>query len=92
MLNQDRFRQRVDDPTELPSLEIVIHAIHITVAKYLDEGDTMSAEWPVDRIRRWVTMTAMENLSIESLQALIIIAFLDVSAVPVFMPTTLTHQ
>lgn len=83
MLNQDRFRQRVSDPMQLPSLEIIVHAIHITVARYLDDGDTMDAEWSADRIRRWVTMTAMENLSLESLQALIIIAFYEVSPLEV---------
>lgn len=68
---------------QLPSLEIIVHAIHITVARYLDDGDTMDAEWSADRIRRWVTMTAMENLSLESLQALIIIAFYEVSPLEV---------
>lgn len=79
MLNQDRFRQKVNDPDELSRLEIIIHAIHVAVAKYLDDTDTMVPAWPADRIRRWVTMTAMDTLSIESLQALIIIAFHEVS-------------
>jgi hypothetical protein len=78
MLHQDRFRLRVDDPNERPLLQIVLHAMHITVAPYLDQGDTMDAEWPADRVRRWVTMTALESISMESLQALIIIAFHEV--------------
>lgn len=79
MLNQDRFRQGLDEPCEMEDLEIVIHAIQLAVARYLPEQDAARQSWPPERVRKWVLMTAMDEISMESAQALIIVAFNDVS-------------
>lgn len=79
MLNQDRFRQRVQDPGELPKLEVILQSIAITVSKYLPEEVQFEDAWPVERTRTWIVMAAMDSNTIEGLQALIILAFNDVS-------------
>lgn len=78
MLNQDRFRQRVADPKELPKLKVILQAIVITVSRYLPEEPGLEAVWPVEKIREWTIMRSMESNTLEGLQALIIIAFNDV--------------
>lgn len=96
MLNQDRFRSRSQFPDELQKLEIILHAMSIAVCRYVipNEGDERNSGphsvsytgWSPASLRRWVVSTAMDNLSIEGLQALIIIAFDDVGNS--ILPTT----
>lgn len=80
MLNQDRFRQQVDDPRELPNLEVILHSIAITVSKYLPGEDHSNYGWSAEDTRTWVVMTAMQTQTLQSLQALIILVFNDVSS------------
>jgi hypothetical protein len=78
MLNQDRFRQRVADPKELAKIKVIIHAIIITISRYIPEELGLDAVWPVEKIREWTIMRSMESNTLEGLQALIMIAFNDV--------------
>jgi hypothetical protein len=79
MLNQDRFRQRVEDPIELPKLNVILQAIIIVVSRHLPEELEAEVAWPVEKVRQWTIMRSMESNTLEGLQALIIIAFNDVS-------------
>lgn len=89
MLNQDRFRQRVEDPEELLKLEVVLHSIVITVLRYLPDLEEFEDAWPAERTRGWIVMTSMESNTIEGLQALIILAFNDVNISTLYLATWL---
>lgn len=91
MLNQDRFRNRLRYPAEMQRLDVILHAMYVSVHRYLPENaeeglpNVSYPAWPISSLRRWVVTTAMDNLSIQGLQALIIIAFDDVRCNP-FLP------
>jgi hypothetical protein len=73
----------MQDPMQRPKLEVVLRAMEISASKFPNEGiapDAISPTWSDDFTRRWVVSTAMDCLSVENLQALIIIAFNDVSS------------
>lgn len=85
MLNQDRFRSRLQSPPhEIQKLDIILHAMFVATCRYLlsDQQDAEASVayrgWSLLSLRRWVVSMAMDNLSIQGLQALIIIAFDDV--------------
>lgn len=82
MLNQDRFRQRVQDPSELPKLKVILQALVMIASRYLPQELGLNEIWPVEKIREWVILRSMESNTLEGLQALIIIAFNDVSRRP----------
>lgn len=85
MLNQDRFRNRLRHPAEIQRIDVILHAMYVSVHRYLpgSMGESVPSieypGWSITSLRRWVVTTAMDNLSIHGLQALIIIAFDDVS-------------
>ncbi|UZP36671.1 hypothetical protein NXS19_004487 [Fusarium pseudograminearum] len=78
MLNQDRFRQRVEDPIESPKLMVILQAIVIVASRYLPDQLGLKAIWSVEKIREWTILRSMESNTLEGLQALIIIAFNDI--------------
>ncbi|KAF5702230.1 x-pro dipeptidyl-peptidase [Fusarium mundagurra] len=80
MLNQDRFRQRVEDPSELPRLKVILQAIVMIVSRYLPDELGLKEIWPVEKIRKWTILRSMESNTLEGLQALIIIAFDDIGS------------
>lgn len=79
MLNQDRFRQRIEDPSELPKLKVILQALVMIASRYLPHELGLSEIWGVEKTREWVILRSMESNTLEGLQALIIIAFDDVS-------------
>lgn len=76
MIHQGRFRQRMDEEIERPKLNVILHAMVIAASKFVPNA-AISADL-VARTRKWIVWTAMDNLALESLQALIILAFTDV--------------
>lgn len=76
MIHQKRFLQRLADETERPALTIILHAMTIAASKFVP-GAKMDSSHTL-RIRKWVVYTAMGGLSLENLQALIILAFNDI--------------
>ena len=84
MIHEGRFRQRLGNPGTIRQLESILLAMGIAAEKYLDEdnGDHSAEVVTEDqeRLRKWVVASAMETMSLESLQALVIIAWTDVSA------------
>lgn len=83
MINQDRFRERLRDAREYTKLTIVIHAIWVAASRFLPSSEqanpALSPRWTLNSVRRWVVANAMEHMSLEGMQALIMIAFDDVS-------------
>lgn len=76
MVHQARFLQRFSDDQERKQLHIVLHAITIAASKFLLDAQAFNRS--TEGIRKWVVATAMDCLSLESLQALIILAFNDI--------------
>lgn len=79
MIHQARFRQRLNHSDERENLVVVLHSMIIAASKFVPDASLLAES--IVRTRRWVVSTAMDILSLESLQALIILAFTDVSAV-----------
>lgn len=85
MIHETRFRRRMHDPDQRSSLVVVLHAMVVAAIRYgySDDGITSQAEAEskAKTSRSIVVLTAMDDLSVENLQALIIIAFDDVSQI-----------
>lgn len=83
ILHETRFRARIRDPEQLPSLLVIIHAMVVSAIRFAHpEAHGLSpvdVEAMVRRSRSIVLLTGMDSLSVENLQALIMIAFTDVS-------------
>lgn len=77
MVHQARLRRRLADPAELPKLNVLLQAMILAASRFVDDQDVVHAL--PGRSRAWVVSTAMDHMSVESLQAIIIVAFNDVS-------------
>lgn len=79
ILHETRFRAKFKDPVERQKLSILLHALLSASIKYVDFEDFGMSVHDVTRqihaSRRTVMSHAMESLSIENTQALVIIAF-----------------
>lgn len=82
ILHETRFRARIHDQEQRNRLVIVIHAIVVAAIRFAHpETHGLSAtdvELQTRKSRSIVVLNAMDSLSVENLQALIIIAFDDV--------------
>jgi hypothetical protein len=74
MIHQQRFFQRLAIETEHEQLLIVLHAMALVASKFVP-GASMHVN---PHTRNWVICTAMDRLSMENLQALVILAFNDI--------------
>ncbi|CAN9407444.1 unnamed protein product [Alternaria sp. RS040] len=74
MIHQARFLQRFSIEQQRRKLSVVIQAMILAASKFVSG----SQGGHVEQARRWVVCTAMETLSLESLQALTILAFDDI--------------
>lgn len=85
IIHETRFRRRMLDPDQRSSLVVILHAMVVAAIRFKYSDDTSStnsqaeAEAKAKTSRSIVVLTAMDDLSVENLQALIIIAFDDVS-------------
>jgi hypothetical protein len=76
MIHQARFRSRLADPRERPKLDVVLRAIVLAASRFVSDQHAVVPR--PDRLRSWVVSTAMDCMSVESLQAMIILSFNDV--------------
>jgi hypothetical protein len=82
VLHEPTFRRRLRQPDERRKVDIILHGILVAAARYMTH---QGQPWPVEymertseRSRDHALLSGMSGLSVENLQALIIIAFTDV--------------
>ncbi|PGH17460.1 hypothetical protein AJ79_01060 [Helicocarpus griseus UAMH5409] len=79
MLHQSRFRQRLSDANKKSNLAVILHAMTAAALPHISDNIQEMVPSGIDaairKSRHAVILTAMDNLSVENLQALIIIAF-----------------
>jgi hypothetical protein len=82
-LHPFRFRRDIEDPHRRPKLEIILHAIAYASMHRLDleslNIQQSEMERQVELSRSTVILNALDSLTIENVQALIIVAFTAVS-------------
>ncbi|EEY22855.1 conserved hypothetical protein [Verticillium alfalfae VaMs.102] len=82
MIHETQFRARIHDPGQLPGLVVVLHAMVVAALRFVDSAGMglpqAELKTRATRSRNIVMLTAMDHLSVENLQALIIVAFNDV--------------
>ncbi|KFZ24625.1 hypothetical protein V502_00894 [Pseudogymnoascus sp. VKM F-4520 (FW-2644)] len=84
IFHEKRFRQRLKDPDNKYRLEVVLHAMLVAMLKHVDRReitiDLGDIESICERSRKIVILTAMDELHVENLQALVIICFEDIGS------------
>ncbi|CAK7207665.1 hypothetical protein SEUCBS139899_010476 [Sporothrix eucalyptigena] len=87
VLHETQFRRRMHDAEQRPRLTFVLHAMIVAAARYVQAEDLPDGSGGLDallllaqRSRGHVLLVAMDRLSVESLQALIILAFHDIGS------------
>lgn len=89
-LHPFRFGKSIEDPEIRPKLEIILHAIVSTSLYRVDHGEMGIDQADIDRqvkVSRDIgVLNGLDNLMIENVQALIIIASAAVSAQPMSGP------
>jgi hypothetical protein len=83
MIQEKRFRRRLTNAAERPRLLVILHAMVVASWRYTDnecrDSYLISLE-DVEYARNWIVSSAISSFCVESLQALTIIAFDDVSS------------
>lgn len=81
MINMRDFRTRAQSNRD--QVKVVLQAMAVATLRYLEpDGEPLSPEFVKNetcKLRRTVLLDALDGLTVENLQALIIIAFTDVS-------------
>lgn len=83
ILHEPLFRSRLRDQTERPKLLVVLHAILVCAVRYV-ANERPASQWlqsqpdALQKSRDFVVLAGMENLTVESIQALIIVAFVHI--------------
>ncbi|OBT98730.2 hypothetical protein VE01_03288 [Pseudogymnoascus verrucosus] len=84
VFHEKRFRRRLKDPNNKYRLEVVLHAMLVAMLKHVDRRqitvDLGDIESICERSRKIVILTAMDELHVENLQALVIICFEDIGS------------
>ncbi|KAF2445464.1 hypothetical protein P171DRAFT_512712 [Karstenula rhodostoma CBS 690.94] len=75
MIHEGRFRRRLEHENERAMLGVVIQAMVVAASKFVPNASIPAGL--MARIRSRVVTTAMDNLCLESLQALIVVAYTD---------------
>lgn len=82
MLHENSFRQKLTEQVYDEHLEVVLHAMVVTAMRLVIRPDTTADLRRISKLtkrsRDWVLLYAFGSLSVENLQALLIIAFDDV--------------
>ncbi|MBE3048162.1 fungal specific transcription factor domain-containing protein, partial [Candidatus Bathyarchaeota archaeon] len=77
VVHETRFRRRLDDDEQRPELVVLLHAMVVAAARFVDcealRLTVREVEAWMSRSRSIVRLSAMEGMSVENLQALIII-------------------
>lgn len=98
MLHEARLRRRLNIDDERQKLGVVIRSMLLVAAKYIQDEDIAKAltvpEHQEKMARDEIVATAMRQLSVENLQALIIVAFNDVGfpVQPTFTTNTIRSE
>lgn len=83
LIHRSRFKDQIKLAEGRRRLSVVIDAILIATLRFVDRHKHSLSEEDILRLttekRKSVLIAAMDNLSIENLQALVILAFTDVS-------------
>lgn len=83
ILHETQFRRRIQDHESFSHILVILHAMVIAALRFVDDPQGQLGAHEIEqqaaRSRRFVILTALDNLSVESLQALIIVASTDVS-------------
>ncbi|PIG88103.1 hypothetical protein AARAC_001579 [Aspergillus arachidicola] len=83
ILHEPLFRSRLRDPAERPKLIPLLHAMMVCSLRYV-ANERLAAEWStshpgaLQKSRDFVVLSSIDNLSVESAQSLIIIAFVHI--------------
>lgn len=84
IIHETQFRRRVQEQDQLPQLVVVLHAMVVAALRFVNNTERKLAPEEIERwtarSRRFVVLISMGGLSVENLQALIIVAFDDVSS------------
>lgn len=84
IIHEMLFRSRLRDPNERPKLVVVLHAMMVCALRYV-ANERLATEWletypgALQRSREFVVLTGMDGLSVENMQALIIVTFVHIS-------------
>ncbi|RDW68680.1 hypothetical protein BP5796_09337 [Coleophoma crateriformis] len=82
MLHELIFRQQVLEQVYRPNLEVILHAMVVAAARFIKRRDIPQSfnyiSQLIEKSRDWVMLHALNSLSVENLQALLIIAFDDI--------------
>lgn len=80
IIHETQFRRRVHDEEQLPQLVVILHAMVVAALRFVDSKMTpREVEGAMARSRSMVVLASLDSLSVENCQALIIVAFNDVS-------------
>ncbi|KAJ5125795.1 hypothetical protein N7448_005109 [Penicillium atrosanguineum] len=77
------FRSRLRDPNERPKLVVVLHAMMVCALRYV-ANERLATDWletypdASQRSRELVILSGMDGLSVENLQALVIVTFVHI--------------
>lgn len=83
IIHEMLFRSRLRDPNERPKLVVVLHAMMVCALRYV-ANERLAVEWlerdpdALQRSREFVVLSGMDGLSVENLQALVIMAFVHI--------------
>jgi hypothetical protein len=79
MVHRGRFLRHLDNLEKHATISVLLHAMIIAAARFVSDERVavIAASWA--GARDWLVSTAMHRLSVENMQALIMIAFTDVS-------------
>lgn len=90
MIHEGRLRKRLSKhpdsaPEQQQKVRMLLAAIRLASARFMEDRQLASSCVEItdegqDQVRDWVILQAMRRPSVESLQALIVLAFHDVSS------------
>lgn len=83
MVHEGRLRRRLADHSGSQALRVILRAMVLVATRFVDSQDVMAdligSEEDELEARDWVVCNATRELSVENIQALIMISFNDVS-------------
>lgn len=84
MLHERRFRSQLQDADNRAHHELLLEAIKLATLRFLSRGSRTAlsigdSPAEVQKLRNDIQVKAMQGLKVENLQALVIVAFTDVS-------------
>lgn len=78
MIQEKRFRDRLSDPHDRPKLDLILYAMLVSTASFCEDLQDYETR-QIEQSRAWIVSSGIGAFSVEALQALTIVAFIDVS-------------